>query len=240
MLFKFQNKSKIGSWPEAGTTVVNKKNSYSDERSKEEPYDGKRRTQAERVALSDQRMFSAAMELISTQGAAQTTLKDICSQAGYSRGLATARFGSKEAFLQALLADFNKAWEACLAEHIGDKTGFNALLAANHALENFLETSADEMRGGYTIWYENIGGDNEIRRKLRSNHEIYRVDISRWLNEAVEAGELSDIEIEQVTNQYLTFVFGTIFIWLADSSFNLASHFGFFRSYLSSLVARSP
>ena len=182
-------------------------------------------------------MFSAAMKLIGTQGAAQTTLKDICSQAGYSRGLATARFGSKEGFLKALLADFNKGWKTWLAKHVGDKTGLEALLAANRALESFLDTNADEVRGGYTIWCENIGGDNEIRKKLKSNHEAYRMDTSRWLREAAESGEFSATEIEQVTNQYLTFIFGTIFIWLADSKFDLAKHFVFFRSYLASLTA---
>jgi AcrR family transcriptional regulator len=43
---------------------------------------GRRLTQAERTALSDTRMFNAAMQLISEQGANRTTLKDICEQAG--------------------------------------------------------------------------------------------------------------------------------------------------------------
>ena len=54
-----------------------------------------RRTQAERTALSDARMFDAAMQLIVEQGTHATTLKEVGERAGYSRGLASSRFGSK-------------------------------------------------------------------------------------------------------------------------------------------------
>ena len=47
-----------------------------------------RRTQAERTALSDARMFDAAMQLIVEQGTHATTLKAVGERAGYSRGLA--------------------------------------------------------------------------------------------------------------------------------------------------------
>jgi AcrR family transcriptional regulator len=53
-----------------------------------------RMTQAERTALSDQRMFDAAIKLISQHGTQGTTLKAIGELAGYSRGLANSRFGS--------------------------------------------------------------------------------------------------------------------------------------------------
>ena len=50
--------------------------------------------QAERSAQSDKKMFEAAIELINERGTAKTTLKDIGEHAGYSRGLASYRFGS--------------------------------------------------------------------------------------------------------------------------------------------------
>ena len=43
-------------------------------------------TQAQRTALSDQRMFEVAIELVNERGTAKTTLKDIGEGAGYSRG----------------------------------------------------------------------------------------------------------------------------------------------------------
>lgn len=70
-------------------------------------------------------MFNAAMQLISEQGATRTTLKDICERAGYSRGLATYRFGSKDNFLQELLTHFNHAWVDQLRSHLEGKRGWD-------------------------------------------------------------------------------------------------------------------
>ena len=63
-------------------------------------------TQAERTALSDQKMFEMAIELVNERGTAKTTLKDIGEGAGYSRGLASYRFGSKDGLWMELFARF--------------------------------------------------------------------------------------------------------------------------------------
>ena len=54
-----------------------------------------RRSHAERTDLSDRRMLEAAVQLICDRGPDRTTLKDVGEKAGYSRGLAGYRFGSK-------------------------------------------------------------------------------------------------------------------------------------------------
>ena len=55
-----------------------------------------RLTQAERTEISDQRMFDATVQLVVEHGPAGTSLKDVGVLAGYSRGLASHRFGSKD------------------------------------------------------------------------------------------------------------------------------------------------
>jgi len=57
--------------------------------------DAQTRTQAERTAISDRAMLDAAIDLILEHGTDKTTLAAIGEKAGYSRGLATYRFGSK-------------------------------------------------------------------------------------------------------------------------------------------------
>ena len=93
----------------------------------EKPRGDRRLTQEERSAISDQRMFNAAMNLIGVQGAYKTTLKDICEAAGYSRGLANYRFGSKDAFFGELIEHFNKAWVRALRTNVGDARGRKAI-----------------------------------------------------------------------------------------------------------------
>jgi len=193
---------------------------------------GRRRlTQAERSALSDTRMFNAAMQLISVQGANRTTLKEICETAGYSRGLATYRFGSKDNFLQELLKHFNHAWVDQLRTYTEDKQGLPAFMAAIDALEHFLTEYHRYMRGGYTIWYESIGGDNAIRRQLGRNHRQYRSDVEHWLREGISDGNVrADVDVANFAVLYLTFVSGTIYQWLvAPEAVDLASAFEYFR-----------
>ena len=60
-------------------------------------------TQAERTAISDRAMLDAAIELVLEFGTEKTTLAMIGERAGYSRGLATYRFGSKTGLFKAVI-----------------------------------------------------------------------------------------------------------------------------------------
>ena len=78
------------------------------------------RTQLERTALSDARMADAAVKLICERGAAETTLKDVGLLAGYSRGLASYRFGTKAGLWSFLVRTIG---EELLAELERARTG---------------------------------------------------------------------------------------------------------------------
>ena len=83
----------------------------------------RRRTQAQRRELSDQRMIDAAFKLIERQGGSRTTLVEIGELSGYSHGLVSHRFGSKGALVRAvterLQHDFAKMLEPALAGRHG-------------------------------------------------------------------------------------------------------------------------
>src|SRR6056297_1975143 len=111
----------------------------------------RRRTQAERTALSDTRMFDAAIKLISEHGTERTTLKEIGELAGYSRGLAHSRFGSKEGFLGQLFTRFDGRWKAHINDYVGDKSGIEAVLAALRAVREFLIAEPSYMRAMYIL-----------------------------------------------------------------------------------------
>jgi AcrR family transcriptional regulator len=63
-----------------------------------------RRSQAERREASEARLLLAAAELIAEEGFAAASLQRIGTRAGYSRGLASQHFGSKDGLMQALIA----------------------------------------------------------------------------------------------------------------------------------------
>ena len=177
-----------------------------------------RRTQAERTALSDQRMFEAAISLIIELGTQKTTLKEIGEKAGYSRGLVNYRFGSKNGLMLELFARFDRHWKQHLASYIEDKTGIAAILAAADALRDFLKRESQYMRAMYILWYESVGHESEMRARLAEHHKVYREDAKGWIQFGIKSGEIDpSINAEQFAVQYCAFIFGAVYQWLVNA-----------------------
>ena len=199
-----------------------------------------RRTQAERTALSDQRMFDAAIRLIIDRGTQKTTLKDIGEMAGYSRGLANYRFGSKDGLMLELFARFDDRWKEHLNSYIGDKEGIAGIKAAADALRDFLKLESDYMRAMYILWYESLGHESEIRSRLADHHRVYREDAARWITRGIEAGEIdSAVDAQQFAVQYCAFIFGTVYQWLVSANeLDLDALFEDYESNVEKLLSR--
>ncbi len=176
-----------------------------------------RLTQAERTALSDARMFETAMQLIVECGTHNTTLKEIGERAGYSRGLASNRFGSKEALFSHMVRDFNERWAAQLRRFVGLKTGLEALEGALDSLEYFLLNHTVQMKAMYILWYESITSYEVVRRRLAANHVAYRRDTERWLRQGIEEGTVrAGIDPACFAVEFSAFIFGLVYQWLAN------------------------
>ena len=89
-----------------------------------------RRTQAERRDESGRSLLEAAIEVVAEQGVSAATFESIGRKAGYSRGLATQRFGSKQKLIEAVINHLHERQEAALAENrIDELPGLEAVLA---------------------------------------------------------------------------------------------------------------
>lgn len=62
-----------------------------------------RRTQAERRAQSEDRLLGAAAEIIAREGYLACTLDRVGERAGFSRGLASRKYGSKDGLIEAVI-----------------------------------------------------------------------------------------------------------------------------------------
>lgn len=176
-----------------------------------------RKTQAERTALSDSRMFEAAKELIAEHGTHNTTLREVGERAGYSRGLASNRFGSKEGLFSQLVRDFNRRWAEELSRSVGTSTGLPAFGAALDAVEFFLLNRSDEMKALYILWFESMSSHDIVRQRLARNHTAYRRDSERWVREGIEQGTIrSDIDPQAFAVEFASLIFGLIYQWLVD------------------------
>ena len=178
---------------------------------------GARMTQAERTAVSDRKMFDAAIALINEHGIQKTTLKDIGERAGYSRGLANYRFGSKDGLMLELFEIFDESWKAHLHSYVGEAVGLEAVTQAANALRDFLKKESNYMRAMYLLWYECVGHDSDMRFTLASHHDVYRNDAQRWLEQGIERGKINaTIEPKQFALQYCAFIFGIVYQWLVN------------------------
>ena len=80
------------------------------------PLDRTRRTQAQRRDESEQKLLRAAGDVIAERGVTAATFEAIGAQAGYSRGLATQKFGSKQGMIEALITHLHARQDAVLGE----------------------------------------------------------------------------------------------------------------------------
>lgn len=197
-----------------------------------------RRTQAERTALSDSLMIDVAKQLIVERGTHGFTLKEVGERAGFSRGLASNRFGSKEALFSQLIVRFNASWTQELANQVGTRTGAQACLAALRAVEGFLSSHSDYMQAMYILWFESITSHSDVRTHLSDYHAIYRRDIALWVREGIENGEIdASVDPDTVAFQFCSFIFGTIYQWLVTPKMvNLAQHFEAYRRTVERLL----
>lgn len=202
-----------------------------------------RMTQAERTALSDARMYEAAMELIVERGTHNTTLKDVGERAGYSRGLASNRFGSKEALFSQMVREFNRKWASGLREFVKERTGLAAFMSAFDAVEYFLMNHTTEMQALYILWFESMSSHTVVRRRLAANHAAYRRDSERWVREGIQQGAIRpSIDPSCFAVEFAALIFGLVYQWLVDpASINIHAVFQHYRrSTLEILAERRP
>jgi AcrR family transcriptional regulator len=173
------------------------------------------RTQPERQAVSDAAMAAAAVALICERGAAATTLKDVGVLAGYSRGLAGYRFGTKAGLWAFLVHTIGEEWLAELSRAAAGTTGLQTLHAALDAHCAILIESPDRFRAFYTLWFDSVGPDPALRDQIARIHERRRRDVERWISNGIQAGTVrSDADVRGVAEQFVSQIVGIVYAWL--------------------------
>jgi AcrR family transcriptional regulator len=174
-----------------------------------------RRTQAERSALSDNRMFDAAVSLLVSQGPQRATLSEIGMLAGYSRGLAAYRYGTKDVFYGALVTYLHELWCAELDLAIEATNGKATIVAAVSALQSFARSSPDHLRAMFKLYYYSIDHESDTTRKLQEIHASQRRQAVRWFAECL-GYDGNQAAAKQFAEQYCALVFGAIYLWLVN------------------------
>lgn len=177
---------------------------------------GQRLTQAERTELSDQRMFDAAVALINERGPAATKLSDVGVSAGYSRGLASHRFGSKNNLFDFVVRRVGEFWLEQLKQATGGQVGFSAIEQAVNQHYQFCVDAPAHLRAFYTLWFESVNSKSELSNTINGIHQRRFQDVVNWVLNDKTISEEVKREADIIAAQFSASVIGIVYYWLAN------------------------
>lgn len=172
-------------------------------------------TQAERTAISDRAMLDAAIELILERGTDKTTLAAIGEKAGYSRGLATYRFGSKAGLFDEVCKSISRRWLDYLNDGVGNEFGVDAMCAALDAYIRFVSDMPREARVLQILYCAAASPKSGYKETSVNLHQRQRDDVAEWIQRGMKEGSIrDDVEPESVAAQYIAYISGMTYLWL--------------------------
>jgi AcrR family transcriptional regulator len=170
------------------------------------------RTQRERVAESSRRLLTATAELIAQQGFANTTVAQIGKRGGYSHSMVHARYGSKDALIEAL---FREQWQARLLPDLDEGlTGMQRILGQIDQLIDTIRDERDLFRAVIVLAFE-----------MPAHADTLKPWYQRWLQqysarmvESFVIGERdgtirTGLNHRQEAERFLTYGMGLCFMW---------------------------
>ena len=184
----------------------------------------KRRTQQERKAESERAIILAALNLFARQGYMRTTLNEIGKAAGYTGGLVSHRFGSKEGLLQAVL---NHIRTRFLDDQLGSAITTES---AEESLRNYIEIYINEVtvregriRALYVIMGEALGAVPEIRKNIAELNEHARNRLAGIIQRGIASAEFrNDANPDTSAVLVMGTLRGVVMQYLADPrAFNI-------------------
>jgi len=161
--------------------------------------------QADRTERSTTALLDAAGELIVEGGFASLTLAAIGERAGFSRGLVTARFGSKGGLIDALLDRIFHRWEQVKvqpgAEH---RPGCERIVMLFEAIRYQYRIDQRQARVLWALIFEAAGPDAVLRERIVAFHRSMRDELARNVRRGQHDGSVrADVEPEAEAAQLL-------------------------------------
>ena len=164
-------------------------------------------------------MIAAAIDLILERGTNHSTLSAIGERAGYSRGLATYRFGSKAGLFEEVVNTIQRRWVGYLNTAVGEQTGAAALSAAADAYYRFVTDAPKDIRVLHILYYGGASPNGELRGISKQAFARQIADAERWITDGIADGSVrDDISPRTAATQYVAHIAGITYIWLLKPS----------------------
>ena len=164
---------------------------------------------SERAERRRQRVLDAAGQSFAARGFAKTTMDEIASRAGVSKGLLYAHFGGKEELLVRVMERTLDEWGDVIRVELEGAKGAANALAVLHRSSLQYARSNPLLR---TLLAEDervvLPGLDELTRR---SQELFRAGLIERLEEGIRSGELrSDLDVESTADVIRVFHWGFI------------------------------
>jgi len=147
--------------------------------------------QQQRTERSTNALLDAAGELIAEGGFEALTFAAIGERSGYSRGLATARFGSRDGLIEALIDRIVTGWShKNVIPRTRGKTGLEGVLILIDAIRAQAAKDPKALKVLYVLMFEAVGSSGDLRRRFAKFHEGFRSDFAHHVLKGVRDGIL--------------------------------------------------
>ncbi|MFC3996226.1 TetR/AcrR family transcriptional regulator [Nocardiopsis sediminis] len=150
------------------------------------PVRSERRTQEQRRTATRAALLAAAAELVVEAGVRAVTLARVGERAGYSRGIATHHFGSKQALLDALA----KSSQSGFVAGVGDlPPGLDRLV---FLIEGYIrELGRDGVAGrAFLLLWAEAATATELSAGFRERDAAFRADLREDVAAGIANGEI--------------------------------------------------
>lgn len=181
--------------------------------------------QQERSQMSTSRLLAAAAELFAERGYRQTSLADIGKNAGYSHGLVTRRFGSKQGLIVALLDHMINDWtQRALAPSLERRTGIEGIRAFYDAFCQNATANSSNLRALESLMFEGLWGEPELKERLAVVQRQGQVQFRDLVESGIKAGTVRpEVDADAAALMAATALRGATYCWLLDENFDLCA-----------------
>jgi len=147
------------------------------------------------------------------------TLATVGERAGYSRGLATARFGSKAKLLEALVDEIVERWkiETALSDD-NAPSGLEALRAAVTDIRDAFGRDPWSLSVMYALFFEALKPTvPDLRERFVEFHRSFRSQLASIIKMGIEDGSITPgVEPEQQATAIIAQLRGIAYLWQLD------------------------
>lgn len=184
-------------------------------------------------------MLEAAIELVLEFGTEKTTLAMIGEKAGYSRGLATYRFGSKAGLYDTLCRSIGRNWLEYLKRGVDGKLGIEAMCAALDTVYEWINESPREARVLQMLHCSSASPGSQFQETSVGIHRRQQSDVVGWVSAGQRAGQIrADVDVNAVAAEYVAYTSGMSYLWLISAeTFDFGSANKAMKDYLRTTLS---